>query len=148
MEKTIKGAWRFIMMMLVVALSANVAQADDKVITEEFVNEGIDKAVAVMNDMVTQINELERAEQAEELANIMNSIKFRNVRKKYGKIELTDAYRARLIEANIAVANALKEYLVRAALPYQLQQMLEEQASVEKITEAINQSKTLREAMS
>ena len=98
--------------------------------------------------MVTQINELERAEQAEELANIMNSIKFRNVRKKYGKIELTDAYRARLIEANIAVANALKEYLVRAALPYQLQQMLEEQASVEKITEAINQSKTLREAMS
>ncbi len=148
MEKTIKGAWRFIMMMLVVALSANVAQADDKVITEEFANEGIDKAVAVMNDMVTQINELERAEQAEELANIMNSIKFRNVRKKYGKIELTDAYRARLIEANIAVANALKEYLVRAALPYQLQQMLEEQASVEKITEAINQSKTLREAMS
>lgn len=148
MEKTIKGAWRFIMMMLVVALSANVAQADDKVITEEFANEGIDKAVAVMNDMVTQINELERAEQAEELANIMNSIKFRNVRKKYGTIELTDAYRARLIEANIAVANALKEYLVRAALPYQLQQMLEEQASVEKITEAINQSKTLREAMS
>ena len=148
MEKTIKGAWRFIMMMLVVALSANVAQADDKVITEEFANEGIDKAVAVMNDMVTQINELERAEQAEDLANIMNSIKFRNVRKKYGKIELTDAYRARLIEANIAVANALKEYLVRAALPYQLQQMLEEQASVEKITEAINQSKTLREAMS
>ncbi len=138
MEKTIKGAWRFIMMMLVVALSANVAQADDKVITDEFANEGIDKAVAVMNDMVTQINELERAEQAEELANIMNSIKFRNVRKKYGKIELTDAYRARLIEANIAVANALKEYLVRAALPYQLQQMLEEQASVEKITEAIN----------
>ena len=148
MEKTIKGAWRFIMMMLVVALSANVAQADDKVIPEEFANEGIDKAVAVMNDMVTQINELERAEQAEELANIMNSIKFRNVRKKYGKIELTDAYRARLIEANIAVANALKEYLVRAALPYQLQQMLEEQASVEKITEAINQSKTLREAIS
>ena len=36
MEKTIKGAWRFIMMMFVVALSANVAQADDKVITEEF----------------------------------------------------------------------------------------------------------------
>lgn len=146
--KTIKSAWRFIMMLLVVALSANVARADDKEITEEFANEGIDKAVAVMNEMVTQINELERAEQAEELANIMNSIKFRNVRKKYGKIELTDAYRARLIEANIAVANALKEYLVRAALPYQLQQMLEEQASVEKITEGINESKTLREAMS
>lgn len=78
----------------------------------------------------------------------MNSVKFRNVRKKYGKVELTDEYRVRLIDANLALAEALKNYITRAALPYQLQEMLEQQASKEKITEEINKATTLKEALS
>lgn len=148
MEKKIAAAFRAVVMMLVFAMGANSAMADDKVITKEFADEGIEKAVAAMNEMVTKINELERAEDAMELEGIMNSVKFRNVRKKYGKVELTDEYRVRLIEANLALAEALKNYITRAALPYQLQEMLEQQASKEKITEEINKATTLKEALS
>jgi len=148
MEKKLINALRAVMMFLALAGSVNVAVADDKAITPEFANEGVDKAVAAMEEMVTKINELERAEQAVELEQIMNSIKFRNVRKKYGKVELTDEHRARLIEANVAVAEAMLNYISRAALPFELRQMLEEHASREKITEEINKAKTLKEAMS
>lgn len=148
MEKKLMSALRVMLMVLMMAGAANFAQADDKPITPEFANEGIDKAVAAMNEMVEKINELERAEQAVELESIMNSIKFRNVRKKYGKVELTDEHRARLIEANVAVADALLNYITRASLPFELRQMLEEHASREKITEEINKAKTLKEAMS
>ncbi len=148
MEKKIAVAFRAVIMMLVFAMGVNSAFADDKVITKEFADEGIEKAVAAMNEMVTKINELERAEDAVELESIMNSVKFRNVRKKYGKVELTDEYRVRLIDANLALAEALKNYITRAALPYQLQEMLEQQASKEKITEEINKATTLKEALS
>lgn len=150
MEKKLCRAWRMVMMMVIMAMSVNFADAEEKkdVNSVEFANEGIDKAVEVMNEMVVKINELQTADEATELETIMNSIKFRNVRKKYGKIELTDEYRARLIDANVAVSQALMDYIVRASLPYELRQMLEEHASKEKITEEINKSKTLREAMS
>lgn len=150
MEKKIAVAFRAVIMMFVFAMGmgVNSAFADDKVITKEFADEGIEKAVAAMNEMVAKINELERAEDAVELESIMNSVKFRNVRKKYGKVELTDEYRVRLIDANLALAEALKNYITRAALPYQLQEMLEQQASKEKITEEINKATTLKEALS
>lgn len=141
------GALRTLLLIMMFAGGSMSVMAEDKPITPEFAAEGIDKAVAALNEMVEKINDLERAEQAPELEQIMNSIKFRNVRKKYGKVELTDESRARLIEANIAVGEALKSYITRAALPYQLREMLEEQASNEKITEEINKCKTLRETM-
>lgn len=141
-------AMRTLLMMLLLAVSTGVMHADDKAMTPEFANEGVDKAVEVLNDMVEKINALERAEDATELQAIMNSVKFRNVRKKYGKVELTDEHRAKLIDANVAVAEALIGYINRASLPYQLQQLLEQEASKEKITEGINKSKTLKEAMS
>lgn len=37
--------------------------------------------------------------------------------------------------------------MVRLQLPYELQKMLDEQASPEKIKQAIDESKTLREVM-
>ncbi len=148
MEKKIASMFRTMLMLIVLTMSTGLAQAEEKVITKEFADEGIEKAVAAMNEMVEKINALERAEDAVELEQIMNSVKFRNVRKKYGKVELTDEYRTRLIDANVAVAEALKSYITRAALPYQLQQMLEELVSKEKITEEINKATTLKEALS
>ena len=149
MEKKFSRAWRVVLLLVMMAVSVDFAYADNKNQTpEEFAAEGIDKAVEVMNDMVVKLNELDRAEQVQELESIMNSIKFRNVRKKYGKIELTDEHRVRLIEANVAVSQALMDYITRASLPFELRQMLEQHASKEKITEEINKAKTLREAMS
>lgn len=124
------------------------AQAADKTpLTPEFCEEGITKAVEVFNDMVVKINEIEKTEQVQEIPQILNSIKYRNVRKKYGKIELTDEYRARLLEPNLRIGQALKDMMVRLQLPYELQKMLDEQASPEKIKQAIDESKTLREVM-
>ena len=97
--------------------------------------------------MAVKIGEIDKPEQVEEIPQIVNSIKYRNVRKKYGKIELTDEYRARLLEPNLRIAQALKDMMVRLQLPYQAVQMLEEQASPEKIKQAIDESKTLRDAM-
>lgn len=97
--------------------------------------------------MVVKINEIEKTEQVQEIPQILNSIKYRNVRKKYGKIELTDEYRARLLEPNLRIGQALKDMMVRLQLPYELQKMLDEQASPEKIKQAIDESKTLREVM-
>ena len=73
--------------------------------------------------------------------------KFANVRKKYGKIELTDEYRVRLVDANMRVGKALNDMIVRMRLPYELQKALEEHASEEKVKEEIAKCKTLREAM-
>lgn len=123
-------------------------QAADKTpLTPEFCEEGITKAVEVFNDMVVKINEIEKTEQVQEIPQILNSIKYRNVRKKYGKIELTDEYRARLLEPNLRIGQALKDMMVRLQLPYELQKMLDEQASPEKIKQSIDESKTLREVM-
>lgn len=124
------------------------AQAADKTpLTPEFCEEGITKAVEVFNDMAVKIGEIEKTEQVQEIPQILNSIKYRNVRKKYGKIELTDEYRARLLEPNLRIGQALKDMMVRLQLPYELQKMLDEQASPEKIKQSIDESKTLREVM-
>lgn len=147
MKTNVRNLWRMIMTVMMIAVSVNL-HADDKSASPEFADEGVAKAVELMNDMVVKINALERAEDAQELEGIMNSVKFRNVRKKYGKVELTDEHRAKLIDANVAVAQAMMDYITRAALPFELRQMLEEHASKEKITEEINKAKTLREAMS
>lgn len=138
----------FTALLLAIILGTVSAQAADKTpLTPEFCEEGITKAVEVFNDMVVKINEIEKTEQVQEIPQILNSIKYRNVRKKYGKIELTDEYRARLLEPNLRIGQALKDMMVRLQLPYELQKMLDEQASPEKIKQSIDESKTLREVM-
>ena len=138
----------FTALLLALVFGTVSTQAADKTpLTPEFCEEGITKAVEVFNDMVVKINEIEKTEQEQEIPQILNSIKYRNVRKKYGKIELTDEYRARLLEPNLRIGQALKDMMVRLQLPYELQKMLDEQASPEKIKQAIDESKTLREVM-
>lgn len=138
----------FTALLLAFVFGTVSAQAADKTpLTPEFCEEGITKAVEVFNDMVVKINGIEKTEQVQEIPQILNSIKYRNVRKKYGKIELTDEYRARLLEPNLRIGQALKDMMVRLQLPYELQKMLDEQASPEKIKQAIDESKTLREVM-
>jgi hypothetical protein len=138
----------FTALLLALVFGTVSTQAADKTpLTPEFCEEGITKAVEVFNDMVVKINEIEKTEQVQEIPQILNSIKYRNVRKKYGKIELTDEYRARLLEPNLRIGQALKDMMVRLQLPYELQKMLDEQASPEKIKQAIDESKTLREVM-
>lgn len=138
----------FTALLLAFVFGTVSAQAADKTpLTPEFCEEGITKAVEVFNDMVVKINEIEKTEQVQEIPQILNSIKYRNVRKKYGKIELTDEYRARLLEPNLRIGQALKDMMVRLQLPYELQKMLDEQASPEKIKQSIDESKTLREVM-
>lgn len=143
-------AFKTILTALLLALvfgTVSTQAADKTPLTPEFCEEGITKAVEVFNDMVVKINEIEKTEQVQEIPQILNSIKYRNVRKKYGKIELTDEYRARLLEPNLRIGQALKDMMVRLQLPYELQKMLDEQASPEKIKQAIDESKTLREVM-
>ena len=138
----------FTALLLALVFGTVSTQAADKTpLTPEFCEEGITKAVEVFSDMVVKINEIEKTEQVQETPQILNSIKYRNVRKKYGKIELTDEYRARLLEPNLRIGQALKDMMVRLQLPYELQKMLDEQASPEKIKQAIDESKTLREVM-
>lgn len=138
----------FTALILAFAFGTLSAQTADKTpLSPEFCEEGITKAVEVFNDMVVKINEIEKPEQVQEIPQILNSIKYRNVRKKYGKIELTDEYRARLLEPNLRIGQALKDMMVRLQLPYELQKMLDEQASPEKIKQSIDESKTLREVM-
>ncbi len=138
----------FTALLLALVFGTVSTQAADKTpLTPEFCEEGITKAVEVFNDMVVKINEIEKTEQVQEIPQILNSIKYRNVRKKYGKIELPDEYRARLLEPNLRIGQALKDMMVRLQLPYELQKMLDEQASPEKIKQAIDESKTLREVM-
>ena len=138
----------FTALLLAFVFGTVSAQAADKTpLTPEFCEEGITKAVEVFNDMAVKIGEIEKTEQVQEIPQILNSIKYRNVRKKYGKIELTDEYRARLLEPNLRIGQALKDMMVRLQLPYELQKMLDEQASPEKIKQSIDESKTLREVM-
>lgn len=138
----------FTALLLAFVFGTVSAQAADKTpFTPEFCEEGIQKAVEVFNDMAVKIGEIEKTEQVQEIPQILNSIKYRNVRKKYGKIELTDEYRARLLEPNLRIGQALKDMMVRLQLPYELQKMLDEQASPEKIKQSIDESKTLREVM-
>lgn len=138
----------FTALLLALVFGTVSTQAADKTpLTPEFCEEGITKAVEVFNDMVVKINEIEKTEQVQEIPQILNSIKYRNVRKKYGKIELTDEYRTRLLEPNLRIGQALKDMMVRLQLPYELQKMLDEQASPEKIKQSIDESKTLREVM-
>lgn len=138
----------FTALLLALVFGTVSTQAADKTpLTPEFCEEGITKAVEVFNDMAVKIDEIEKTEQVQEIPQILNSIKYRNVRKKYGKIELTDEYRARLLEPNLRIGQALKDMMVRLQLPYELQKMLDEQASPEKIKQSIDESKTLREVM-
>lgn len=137
----------FTALLALVFGTVSTQAADKTPLTPEFCEEGITKAVEVFNDMAVKIDEIEKTEQVQEIPQILNSIKYRNVRKKYGKIELTDEYRARLLEPNLRIGQALKDMMVRLQLPYELQKMLDEQASPEKIKQAIDESKTLREVM-
>lgn len=128
-------------------INASAADNKQQTMTQEFCDEGIQKAVDCFNEMATKIDEIETVEQLQELEQIMNSMKMRNVRKKYGKIELTDEYRQRLIDANIKIAKSMTDMTVRLNLPYEVRAMLEANASPEKITQGVNEAKTLREVM-
>lgn len=136
------------MLVMAVVLSANVCRAADTEITEEFANEGIAKAEAAMANIVKNLDEITTMEQMAGLEKAVNTIEFRNVRKKYGKIQLTDEYRARLVEANKAVAKAMMDLLDRVAAPLELRDALKNEISEEKIVKEMNKAKTLREAMS
>lgn len=141
-------AFRAVMLVMAVVLSANVCRAADTEITEEFANEGIAKAEAAMANIVKNLDEITTMEQMAGLEKAVNTIEFRNVRKKYGKIQLTDEYRARLVEANKAVAKAMMDLLDRVAAPLELRDALKNEISEEKIVKEMNKAKTLREAMS
>ena len=141
-------ALRAVMLVMAVVLSANVCRAADTEITEEFANEGIAKAEAAMANIVKNLDEITTMEQMAGLEKAVNTIEFRNVRKKYGKIQLTDEYRARLVEANKAVAKAMMELMDRVAAPLELRDALKNEISEEKIVKEMNKAKTLREAMS
>lgn len=127
--------------------AVNASAADKAPLTPEFCEEGISKAVEVFNNMADEINRIETVEQVEELQTILDSIKMRNVRKKYGKIVLTDEYRQRLLEPNLRIGQALKDMVVRVQLPYQLQQALETYITPETLKKSLAESKTLRDAM-
>ncbi len=148
MNKQISILWRSIMAAIMIMFCASAASAAETEITPEFAQEGVDKACAAMDKMVTKINELQRAEDAMELQTIMNSIEFRNVRKKYGKVELTDAYREQLLAANLRLAQAVLDYCDRAGLPYDVRKMLEEHMTKEVIEKELQEAKTLKEALS
>ncbi len=148
MKSTLKMALRAVMLVMAVVLSANVCRAADTEITEEFANEGIAKAEAAMANIVKNLDEITTMEQMAGLEKAVNTIEFRNVRKKYGKIQLTDEYRARLVEANKAVAKAMMELMDRVAAPLELRDALKNEISEEKIVKEMNKAKTLREAMS
>lgn len=148
MKSTLKMAFRAVMLVMAVMLSANVCRAADTEITEEFANEGIAKAEAAMANIVKNLDEITTMEQMAGLEKAVNTIEFRNVRKKYGKIQLTDEYRARLVEANKAVAKAMMDLLDRVAAPLELRDALKNEISEEKIVKEMNKAKTLREAMS
>ncbi len=148
MKSTLKMAFRAVMLVMAVVLSANVCRAADTEITEEFANEGIAKAEAAMANIVKNLDEITTMEQMAGLEKAVNTIEFRNVRKKYGKIQLTDEYRARLVEANKAVAKAMMDLLDRVAAPLELRDALKNEISEEKIVKEMNKAKTLREAMS
>jgi hypothetical protein len=147
MKQNIYNSLRAVMLLVITTFCMNLAQAADKEITPEFAEEGIQKAEKAMANMVTKINDLERAEDAVELEHIMNSIEFRNVRKKYGKVELTTEFRERLVTANVAVAKALMDYLDRVSVPYEVRQQMEAMMSTENITNEIAKATTLREAL-
>lgn len=148
MNKQISILWRSLMAAVMITFCASAAAAADTEITPEFAQEGVDKACAAMDKMVVKINELERAEDAMELQTIMNSIEFRNVRKKYGKVQLTDAYREQLLAANLRLAQAVLDYCDRAGLPFEARKMLEEHMTKERIQEELQKSTTLKEALS
>lgn len=148
MKSTLKMAFRAVMLVMAVVLSAHVCRAADTEITEEFANEGIAKAEAAMANIVKNLDEITTMEQMAGLEKAVNTIEFRNVRKKYGKIQLTDEYRARLVEANKAVAKAMMELMDRVAAPLELRDALKNEISEEKIVKEMNKAKTLREAMS
>ena len=148
MKSTLKMAFRAVMLVMAVVLSANVCRAADTEITEEFANEGIAKAEAAMANIVKNLDEITTLEQMAGLEKAVNTIEFRNVRKKYGKIQLTDEYRARLVEANKAVAKARMDLLDRVAAQFELRDALKNEISEEKIVKEMNKAKTLREAMS
>ena len=121
--------------------------ADDAPLTEEFCEEGIAKCETALDNIVKNINEITTPEQLQGLQRAVNTIEFRNVRKKYGKIQLTDAQRERLIEANKKVAQAMKDMLDRLGAPFDVREALSAEISDKKIEEEITKCKTLREAM-
>ena len=133
MKSTLKVALRSFMFVMAVMVGATVCRAADTEITEEFANEGIEKAEAAMANIVKNLNEITTMEQMAGLERAFNTIEFRNVRKKYGKVQLTDEYRARLVESNKAVAKALMDLMDRVSAPLELRDLLKNEVSEEKI---------------
>ncbi len=148
MKSTLKMAMRAFLLVVAVMMSATICRAAETEITEEFANEGIAKAEAAMANIVKNLNEITTMEQMAGLERSVNTIEFRNVRKKYGKVQLTDEYRARLVEANKAVAKAMMDLMDRVAAPLELRDALKNEVSEEKIIKELEKAKTLRDAMS
>ncbi len=147
MKNLFRNALRTLALVAAVVISATVAMADDAPLTEEFCEEGIAKCETALDNIVKNINEITTPEQLQGLQRAVNTIEFRNVRKKYGKIQLTDAQRERLIEANKKVAQAMKDMLDRLGAPFDVREALSAEISDKKIEEEITKCKTLREAM-
>lgn len=147
MKNLFRNALRTLALVAAVVISASVAMADDAPLTEEFCAEGIAKCETALDNIVKNINEITTPEQLQGLQRAVNTIEFRNVRKKYGKIQLTDAQRERLIEANKKVAQAMKDMLDRLGAPFDVREALSAEISDKKIEEEITKCKTLREAM-
>lgn len=147
MKNLLKTALRAMAVVAAVIIGSAMCSAADNEITEEFANEGIAKAETAMANIAKNLDEITTMEQLQGLQRAINTMEFRNVRKKYGKIELTDAYRERLVEANKLVAKAMKDMLDRLGAPLDVREALANEISDEKIVEEISKAKTLRETM-
>ncbi|MBD5224926.1 MAG: hypothetical protein HDS68_03030 [Bacteroidales bacterium] len=148
MKRTAAMALRALMIVMAVIVGTSFCHADETEITEEFANEGIEKAEAAMMNIVNNINEINTMEELAGLQKVINSMEFRNVRKKYGKIKLTDDYRARLLVVNKAMLQAMMNMLDRVAAPFEIREALKQEMTEEKLEKELKKAKTLREAMS
>lgn len=148
MKETVKQAMRVFMLVIAMTMGVNVCNAAETEMTEEFINEGIEKAEIAMANIVKNINEITDMEQLSGLERAVNTIEFRNVRKKYGKIKLTDEHRARLLEANKAMAKAMMDLMIRVAAPFEVRDALQKEMTEERMQKELEKAKTLREAMS
>lgn len=148
MKKSFAIALRALALVMALVVGSTFCRAADNEITDEFANEGIEKAEAAMMNIVKGINEINSMEELAGLQKIVNSMEFRNVRKKYGKIKLTDEYRARLLEVNKAMAKAMMDMLERVAAPFEVREALSQEITEEKLVKELEKAKTLRDAMS
>lgn len=147
MKNLLKTMFRAVALAVAVLIGSAMCVAAETEITEEFAEEGIAKAEVAMANIARNLDEITTMEQLEGLQRAVNTMEFRNVRKKYGKIVLTDAHKERLVEANKLVAKAMKDMLDRLGAPFDVREALASEISDEKIVEEIAKAKTLRETM-